>query len=640
MAAGHFQPNDDKERVRDAADIVRVIGEHVALKPRGREYAGLCPFHDDHKPSMWVSPVKGIFKCFSCGAGGDVFTFVQRFHSMEFREALEYLAERYGVTLTPRRQPSLAEALPDGAPDDSLSRKDLIRANTLALDFFRGVYQHREHGAAARAIVQSRAISDGMVEAFAIGTSPDRFDGLLLTLQRRDEDLRPFIEVGLLKARETGGHYDAFRNRLIFPIHDQIGRVIAFGGRKINEEDEPKYLNSAESRAFDKSATLYGLFQAAREIQKRRVAVITEGYTDTIACHQAGLCNAVATLGTALTRRHASVLRRLCDTVVLLFDGDEAGQRAADRAVEVFFAEEIDVKIATLAGFTDAKDPDELLKREGGLAILERAIADATDLLAYRYTRIRQRLAGAGMSAINRAVQEELERLVELGLNDLPVLRRTLIIKQIAGVAGVDEATIARSIPAGRAVRPAPTSSAGSSNTRGNSSLNEAKPRASGSDPRLHALGCLLAFPRLWGTLSDRQREEIDPMHFSEPACRLLAETMWDLASRGRACGIRETCDAIESIETQELATDLVTRFEQLFEDDDARARQYLHDCLRPLATHASEAPASLDELRRRRAASGANRRVFPGLTGQAPRDAAPLPDFDPGRDAPGRGAG
>src|SRR5205814_2136866 len=151
---------------------------------------------------------------------------------------------------------------------------------------------------------------------FGIGLSPDRWDGLLLTIQAKGLDTRAFAEAGLLKERDSGGFYDAFRNRLMFPIQDQIGRCIAFGARRINEEDEPKYLNSSETRIFEKSATLYGLFQAARSIQTERTAIITEGYTDTIACHQAGFTNAVATLGTALTPRHAAVLRRLCDTVV------------------------------------------------------------------------------------------------------------------------------------------------------------------------------------------------------------------------------------------------------------------------------------------------------------------------------------
>ena len=383
--------NEDKERVRDASDIVRVIGEHMAIKAKGREYVALCPFHDDHKPSMQIVPHKQIFHCFVCGSGGDVFTFVEKYHKMEFREAMEYLAERAGIELTKFSSAPAAGTTADGGPAP-VTRSDLINANKAATDFFRAILNHADHGKLARDTIARRGIAPEMVEQFQIGASPDRWDGLVLTLQNKKLDNRAFLEAGLLKRREQGdGLYDALRNRLIFPIHDQIGRVIAFGGRKLKEEDEPKYLNSPETRLFEKAGTLYGLHQASRSIQAKRFAIITEGYTDTIACHQGGFTNAVATLGTALTPRHAQVLRRLCDTVVLLFDGDDAGQRAADRAVEVFFAEDLDVKIATLSGVTDAKDPDELLKREGGAAILQKAIDSATDLLSYRYARIRQK---------------------------------------------------------------------------------------------------------------------------------------------------------------------------------------------------------------------------------------------------------
>ncbi|QYU67639.1 DNA primase [Leptolyngbya sp. 15MV] len=281
MAAA-FRPSEDKERVREASDIVRVIGEHVALKPRGREFVGLCPFHDDHKPSMWVSPAKGIYKCFSCGAGGDVFTFVQNYHSMEFRDALEYLAQRAGIELS-RHKPHLGDPASHDTPPD-IDRKALLRANATALDFFRAILAHPEHGQTSRDIITRRQIAPEMVERFALGAAPDRWDGLLLTLQKQGTDPAPFVAAGLLKRRDSGpGLYDALRHRLIFPIHDQLGRVIAFGGRKIRDEDEPKYLNSPETPLFDKSATLYGLHQAARDIQRARVALITEGYTETIA---------------------------------------------------------------------------------------------------------------------------------------------------------------------------------------------------------------------------------------------------------------------------------------------------------------------------------------------------------------------
>ncbi|MFM9994779.1 MAG: DNA primase [Phycisphaerales bacterium] len=450
MARGPTGDRGDLERVRDASDIVRIIGEHVALKPKGREYAGLCPFHDDHRPSMNVVPAKQIFHCFVCGAGGDVFSFVQKHHKMEFREALEYLAERAGIEL---KRPDRARGTGDGGKPE-ITRADLVRANASAADFFRAILRHTEHGIVGRDLVERRGISPEMVERFGVGLSPDRWDGLLITAQKMGMDPGVFHEAGLLKRRDQagggGGYYDSFRHRLIFPIQDQIGRVIAFGGRKIREEDDPKYLNSPETRIFEKAGTLYGLHQAARAIQAERVAVITEGYTDTIACHQAGIENVVATLGTALTPRHAAVLRRLCDTVVLLFDGDLAGQKAADRAVEVFIAEELGVRIATLAGVTDAKDPDELLKREGGADLLRRAIASSTDLLRYRYERVRASLGGASPERMNRVIEDEIDRLVSLGLNDLRPLRRQFIVRQLAAIAGVPERTIERSIPGGR----------------------------------------------------------------------------------------------------------------------------------------------------------------------------------------------
>jgi DNA primase len=600
--------NEDRERVRDASDIVRVVGGHLALKAKGREYVGLCPFHDDHKPSMYVVPQKQLFHCFVCGAGGDVFTFVEKYHKMEFREALEYLAERAGIELT-KWQPSTAEHPTSEieAGQHPTSRADLVKANASAADFFRAVLRHSEHGKLARETISRRGIAPEMVETFGLGASPDRWDGLVMTIQKQGADPRVFAEAGLLKRRDGGGegaYYDALRNRLIFPIHDQIGRVIAFGGRKLKEEDEPKYLNSPETRLFDKSGTLYGLHQASRAIQAQRFAIITEGYTDTIACHQGGFTNAVATLGTALTARHAAVLRRLCDTVVLLFDGDDAGQRAADRAVEVFFAEDIDVKIATLASVTDAKDPDDLLKRPGGEELLRLAIERATDLLEYRYARIRQKAAGAGMSALTRLIEDELARLVQLGFNHVPLLRRKLIVKRLASIAGVDEGTIWRSLPGGRRVEMKVTDSGAS------------KVGLFDLSPREQALGCIVCEPELWVGLTDSQREMLDPEHFVNPAMTAIADAIFSLGGHGPGPDINALCSRLENPEEQGTATDLLMRIGQLTDQDSSRIRAYFEDCMR--LVHSGERVRSLEHAREHHAAAGANRRVLPrpGRTG------------------------
>lgn len=545
--------SDDVRRVKDACDIVRIIGDHVALKPKGREFVGLCPFHQDSKPSMTVVPSKQIFHCFACGTGGDVLGFVQKFLRMEFREALEYLADRSGVTLTPRNAPRTN--LAPGAPAPT-SRADLLRACATATAFFRAILNHPDHGTAARTTLASRGVSDAMIETFHLGASPDRWDGLLKTIQSKGLDPRPFIDAGLLKPRDDGSAYDALRNRIIFPIHDPAGRVVAFGGRIIDPEDQPKYLNSPETRLFNKSATLFALFQASRLIQASQRALITEGYMDAIACHQGGFTNAVATLGTSLTRDHATILRRLCHTVILLFDGDSAGQRATDRAAEIFFAEPIDVRIATLADHTDAKDPDELLKRPDGPQVFSRVLDNATDLLDYRFARLRAKLAGQGGAALARAVDDELAALVQLGLARVSPIRHRLIVRKLAQLSGLDEATILRAVPVGRAgpawsapqdsPSPFDTSEADAYDSTGPSAearraaatrANEARVDASRLtsrplDAHEHLLACLLCDGDLYTTLDAPSRDLLAPGAFASPVLRALARVIEAIAER------------------------------------------------------------------------------------------------------------
>lgn len=527
-----FAGNDDVRRVKDACDIVRIIGEHVALKPKGREFVGLCPFHADSSPSMTVVPTKQIFHCFACGTGGDVLGFIQKYLKMEFRESLEYLAERSGVTLTPRT-PNRASS--DNDANAPTSRADLLKACSFAQSFFQGILRHQEHGGEARKVLARRGVSDAMVDTFAIGAGPDRWDGLFKTIASKNLAIRPFIDAGLLKPRDDGSAYDALRHRIIFPIHDAAGRVIAFGGRRIRDEDDPKYLNSPETRLFSKSATLYALPQASRTIQTTGTAIITEGYMDAIACHQGGFANAVATLGTSLTREHATILRRLCHTVVLLFDGDQAGQRAADRAAEIFFAETIDVKIATLAGHTDAKDPDELLKREGGSEVFKRVIDQSIDLLEYRFARLRERIAGQGGAAMARAIDEELARLVDLGLSRVTPVRQRLIIKRLAQLAGVDETTVLRAVPVGRAgpqrVYESPTSADATAASPEDLAAVATLTRRP-LDPREHLLGCVLCDGDLFTTLDAAGRDLLVHASSDLEALRTVARAIESVTER------------------------------------------------------------------------------------------------------------
>jgi len=582
----------DKDAVREGSDIVRVIGEHVALKAKGREYVGLCPFHDDHNPSMSVVPHKQIFHCFVCGAGGDVFSFVQRYHSMEFREALEFLAARAGI--------ELERATPEKQEGGGVSSGELIGANKAALEFFAAILRHPEHGRSARELIARRGISEEMVGAFGLGAAPAMWDGLVQTIAGKGLDERAFAEAGLLKDRESGGRYDLLRGRLVFPIRDQIGRVIAFGGRRIDDGEEPKYLNSPETRVFRKSRSLYGLDRASRAIQRERVAVVVEGYLDVIACHQAGFPNAVATLGTALTPEHGAVLRRLCETVVLVFDSDEAGGRAAERATEVFFAEPLDVKIVTLEG---AKDPDEMLKSEGGSERFAAALEAAPDLLSYRFGRVQGRLAGAGPSALARAVEDELTELVRLGLNEQPPLRRRLVLRSIASITGVDERTIARATPAGRG-----------SARKGEPAVRER------TTPEEELLGCVLVSPELYAGLHGGERDLLGAERYATRPMQRIARLVHEIASESGCPDLAGVLAASDEVEVHEAAVSLARRVERETDRNEERLHAHWEQCLLEVRRrgaageieHKKDAASRLARVRRARDELGPDWRAYP----------------------------
>jgi len=591
---GFLPEHDDRQRVRDASDIVAVVGEHLALKPKGREYVGLCPFHDDRNPSMCVIPAKQIFHCFVCGSGGDVFTFIQKYHSMGFREALEYLAERSNIELTKFTPGGSNSGGSSGAFGDSggIGKRAIMAANEVGQSFFRAILTHPEHGELARRVIEERGISAEMVEKFGIGASPDRWDGLLISVEKKGLNLDAMVAAGLIKARDTDGHYDALRNRLIFPIYDQIGRVIAFGGRILDPEDTPKYLNSPETQVFRKSTTLYGINHAQRAIKRERTAVVVEGYTDVIACHQAGIEHVVGTLGTALTSGHATVLRRLCDTVVLLFDGDEAGIKAADRAIEVLLGETIDIRIASLAGLTDAKDPDELLKRDGGAEIFEQVIAGSVDLIEWRFDRLREELKEAGPARVTQRIEEELGKLSDLGLGELTPVRRSLIIRQVARAAKIEEAVVIAAIRTGRSRRRPAFEHPADMEQHGDAFGDEHGDRAEMDwkpEPREMLLGCLLYDENFWLRMSSKERELTRTTAFASPLSRTVADALHHSVENGTGTGLHAVLDELavlgdetgkNLVEAEQRATMLRQIIARDTEGVAARVQRLFHECV------------------------------------------------------------
>jgi len=334
------------DEIRGRLDIVEVISEHVPLKRAGRNHKGLCPFHPEKTPSFMVSQDKQIFHCFGCGAGGDLFAFVMRQEGISFREALEVLARRAGVELS---------SGPGGAERGLKER--LRAANAQAMGFFRDCLRK---SAEVTGYLKRRGLSAESVKAFSLGYAPAGWHVLMEHLKARGfgEDL--LIKAGLA-ARGSKGPYDVFRARLMFPILDIRGEAIAFGGRVL-DSSTPKYLNSPDTPLFRKGETLYGLYQGRDEIRKKDCALVVEGYLDAIKCHQQGIRNAVAPLGTALTEGHVKRLASLAGNVLLVFDGDEAGVSAARRSLSIILGHDLRARILMLP---EGEDPDSILEKKG-----------------------------------------------------------------------------------------------------------------------------------------------------------------------------------------------------------------------------------------------------------------------------------
>lgn len=639
MTGGRFQPdNDDREKVREASDIVRVVGEQLTLKPKGREFVGLCPFHDDHSPSMAVIPHKQIFHCFSCGAGGDVFTFVQRYHGMSFPEAMKFLAERAGIELTPRKRTPEQQQ----ASEQRTGERERLRAATVyAESFFKRILSHAEHGKVARELLERRGISDTMIERFGIGAAPDRWNGLLETASNKPGAPRPqdFLLAGLAKERSNGqGLYDAFRDRVIFPIHDEAGRPIAFGGRRMADgegadEKGPKYLNSPESPLFDKSTTLFGLPQATRAIGRENRAVIVEGYVDVIACHQAGFEHVVGTLGTAFTAGHARKLRQRCHEIVLLFDGDEAGLRAADRAFEVMFSEKKDVRIATLDGIDGVKDPDDLFKLENGQDLFRERLDAAIPLVTFHFERFRQAHENAGPMALGQLVGAEVGRLVGLGLGQLDPASQNGIVRALSRATRLPEPAIRELVSGAKSVTGSRRAQFATTNPPDVDTARDTIRRlSSGRISRAETLlGCVLASPELGTMVEDRGSDLIEPAAYDSVVVQRVAQAVSERLEAGEPAGLDRVLTDLDSDEAaKSAAVALQRKVDQLCETKPDRLRRYAAETLaliereRMLASPAIEDEdpvlGRLERLREAHAGTaGRPRAAFPGRNRKPP---------------------
>lgn len=353
-----FYPEELVEEVRERNDIVDVISGYVKLQRKGSSYFGLCPFHNEKSPSFSVSPGKQMYYCFGCGAGGNVFTFLMEYENYTFPEAMKILAERAGVAL-PEREYSQEERKQQDL------RTQILELNKMAAKYF--YYQLRsENGKQAMDYLKGRQLTDETIKSFGLGFANKYSNDLYRYMKQKGVSDELLKESGLMNVDEKQGMYDKFWNRVIFPIMDANSRVIGFGGRVMGD-GKPKYLNSPETKVFDKSRNLYGL-NVARTSRKKNL-LVCEGYMDVISLHQAGFKNAVASLGTALTTQHAGLLKRYTDEVILTYDSDEAGTRAALRAIPIVKAAGLSARVLHMDPY---KDPDEFIKALGADAFQKR----------------------------------------------------------------------------------------------------------------------------------------------------------------------------------------------------------------------------------------------------------------------------
>ncbi len=423
---------NNTDEIRSKLDIVDVISEYVTLKQAGGgTYKGLCPFHNEKTPSFMVSQNKQIFHCFGCGEGGDMFKFLMKVENIEFKEALKILAKKAGVELKFSKE-ELAQK----------SRKEiLIEISNLAAQYYNYILTNKDQGKKAKEYLLKRGLDEETIKNFKLGYSLKLWDGLysfLKSKKYKDEDI--FL-TGLIIKNNFGKYYDRFRGRVMYPIFNISGDVVAFTARQLEDKkDEPKYINSPQTEIYDKSNILFGLNYAKESIRKNDYSIVVEGQMDCIACHQVGIKNVVASSGTALTEYHIKTLKRFSNTICFCFDSDTAGQNATERALDIALENDINLKIITLEN-TEYKDPDECIHKD--ISKWKAAIENAVPYLEFYFDKLKEYI-NANTSILEKP--QEVKDLITPFLKKLSKVKsqieKNLWVKKISKITNIDEVII------------------------------------------------------------------------------------------------------------------------------------------------------------------------------------------------------
>jgi DNA primase len=512
------------KQVKEASDIVAVVGSYLQLKQAGPTFKGLCPFHNDNRPSFDVDPRRQRYRCWSCGKMGDVISFVMEYDKVSFMESFEALARRAGIDITQHRK----------APDPGKSR--LYDALKWAADLYQQHLLEDSTAESARAYLGDRKLLGETVRKFGLGWAPLDGDWLAKQAHKAPVPVEVLVEAGLLAPSTKGtGYYDRFRERVMFPIRDLRDRTVGFGGRILPTSSfasrAPKYYNTSETTVFKKGELVYGLDLARLAAQAAGYLAVVEGYTDVLMAHQMGVTNVVATLGTALTSEHIRQIRRFAPRVVLVYDADAGGTTGVDRALELFLREDLDLAIASLP---DGLDPFDLLVKQGADPFRQ-ALTTAKDVLDYKLDHLLNRDAERGVAADRRAVEAVLGILAltpDAASTDTK-LRRELIVTRIARRFGLNEATLQERLTEMRRQRPVDYRTDDGEKPSGPTEEVVLAPQGDGQakpDARERILvQCLLAEPELTATAKDAiPVEEIE-----HPGLRRIVHEMYDLLGDG-----------------------------------------------------------------------------------------------------------
>ena len=547
-------PEEKINEVRERASILEVISDFVSLKKAGKNYLGLCPFHSERTPSFTVNEEKGIFHCFGCGAGGNIFSFLMRASQLSFPEAVKALANRYGVNLPVR------ELTDEEKRRKSLKAK-LFDINEMAAAYYQQILVSRKEGEEGRRYLAQRGLSEETLREYRLGFAPPAWDSLVLFFQSKGVPLNLAETAGLVIPRKEGsgihpGYFDRFRRRVIFPIIHEGGRILGFGGRIVEEasgdsaQPSPKYMNSPETPLYSKGQTLYGLNEAKGFIREKGAALIVEGYIDLLSLYQAGFRNVVASLGTALTSAQLGLLSRYIREALLVFDADESGQKAAQRSLDLFLQEGISARVVSLPA---GHDPDSFIRQEKGVKF-EQVLSEALPLVEYLFEQAIRRHEIHTVEGKVRVVRELIPALNRLQ----DPLERNLYVERIALRLGLKESQIRDQF---RRKEPPPPDT-------------ERAPQQAPRGPVHERV--LLQLMLMNPPAIPRVKEGMEQNGFSDLRLQKLARKLMDLWETGEELDVQRLLSRVEEEDLRDLISELLLEGESVMDAD-----RMLEDCLR-----------------------------------------------------------